>query len=428
MGLRQSLLGACLRGGLGLALVAGMVVSTAPRVPLASAADEVLPDLKMKPLSDFQIGWVNGRRMLRFTAMMVNIGAGHFEVRGSRANTSSPMLVSQVIFKTTARDSDVSRVIPTGAEGKWSGDGHNHWHVQEMMRFDMWGDSGNLRGAKVGFCFLDSDPYNLSLPGASSSFYYRGSWCATTPSALSNRMGISVGWGDEYEWYLAWQWVDITGIGSGTFTVRSKVDPYGFFLEEDEDNQCTWTRVSFTTTSNAVSVLGSGNDCVTDWQDSPFSSDIAWMWSSGITSGCGLDLYCPNQRIPREQMAAFLVRALDLPPTSTDYFTDDGASAFEGDINAIAAAGITSGCTATSFCPKGTVTREQMASFLVRALDLPASATDHFTDDDDSVHEGDINALADAGITGGCTATRFCGTDLVTRGQMAAFLHRALED
>jgi hypothetical protein len=67
-----------------------------------------------------------------------------------------------------------------------------------------------------------------------------------------------------------------------------------------------------------------------------------------------------------------------------------------------------------------------MASFLVRALNLPASGTDFFTDDNSSIHENDINSLAAAGITGGCTATTFCPHQSVTREQMAAFLERAL--
>ncbi|MGH2357895.1 MAG: S-layer homology domain-containing protein, partial [Candidatus Limnocylindria bacterium] len=78
------------------------------------------------------------------------------------------------------------------------------------------------------------------------------------------------------------------------------------------------------------------------------------------------------------------------------------------------------------FCPAAVVTREQMASFLVRALHLPATGTDYFTDDAGSVHEPDINSLAASAITGGCGGGRFCPNDAVTRGQMAAFLRRAL--
>jgi hypothetical protein len=71
-------------------------------------------------------------------------------------------------------------------------------------------------------------------------------------------------------------------------------------------------------------------------------------------------------------MAAFLKRAFSLPTTTTDFFGDDDGSVFENDINAIAAAGITLGCNPPvndSYCPTANVTREQMASFLVRAVD-----------------------------------------------------------
>jgi hypothetical protein len=55
---------------------------------------------------------------------------------------------------------------------------------------------------------------------------------------------------------------------------------------------------------------------------------------------------------------------------------------------------------------------------------------DHFRDDGGSVHEADINALAESGITKGCnppTNDRFCPSRTLTRGEIAAFLHRALD-
>ena len=206
-----------------------------------------VPDLAMAPLSDFRIQWVNGRRMLRFTAMMVNLGPGHFELRGGRASTAEPMAMRQVIYQTADRNGPIAQELPTAAVAQYSGDGHNHWHVMEMMRYDLWDGYNVVRGAKVGFCFLDSDRYF-----GSSGSYYRGSWCETSPSVLSNRMGISVGWGDEYTWDLAWQWVDITDMPSGTFVLRAKVDPYGFFLETDESNQCTIAQLSWTANSSLV--------------------------------------------------------------------------------------------------------------------------------------------------------------------------------
>ena len=67
------------------------------------------------------------------------------------------------------------------------------------------------------------------------------------------------------------------------------------------------------------------------------------------------------------------------------------------------------------------------ASAPVAAGDLPPGGT--FTDDDNNIHEGSIEAIAAAGITKGCNPPandNFCPGDTVTRGQMAAFLHREL--
>ena len=134
-------------------------------------------------------------------------------------------------------------------------------------------------------------------------------------------------------------------------------------------------------------------------------------------------------------MAAFLARALSLPPTLLDIFSDDDDSIFEADINRLAEALVTFGCGTggnpwtSTYCPNEHVTRGQMAAFLVRAVELPTADHDHFTDDNGSIFEDDINRLAEAGITKGCNPpadTEFCADEFLTRGQMAAFLNRAL--
>ncbi len=164
----------------------------------------------------------------------------------------------------------------------------------------------------------------------------------------------------------------------------------------------------------------------TDIGASAFKADILWLYSAGITGGCAATKFCPRSGVTREQMASFLVRALKLPATSRDFFTDDESSGHEADINRLAASGITGGCAAGRFCPTAGVTREQMASFLARAFKLASSSTDYFADDNSSIHEGDINRLAQSGITGGCGPGRYCPRASVTREQMAAFLHRAM--
>jgi dipeptidyl aminopeptidase/acylaminoacyl peptidase len=176
-----------------------------------------------------------------------------------------------------------------------------------------------------------------------------------------------------------------------------------------------------------------------DWQSVPgypfvdaltstFKADIQWVFDREITTGCGPERYCPNDPVTREQMAIFLDRALHLPATTTDYFSDDTGRTGEAAINRVAAARITSGCATGEYCPTDKVTRGAMASFLARAFALPSTATDFFSDDDGTTHESNINKIAAAGITSGCTPTTYCPSADVTRGQMAAFLRRALED
>jgi hypothetical protein len=155
---------------------------------------------------------------------------------------------------------------------------------------------------------------------------------------------------------------------------------------------------------------------------------IEWILAAGITTGCALERYCPDGLVTRGQMATFLTRALDLPSTAADYFTDDEGNKHEASINRVAAAGITAGCEGHHYCPDGIVTRAQMATFLARALHLASSGTDYFTDDEGSTHEARINAIAMAGLTVGCTATTYCPSGSVTRAQMATFLYRAFRD
>lgn len=159
--------------------------------------------------------------------------------------------------------------------------------------------------------------------------------------------------------------------------------------------------------------------------------NIEAIAAAGITLGCDVELYCPGDPVTRGQMAAFLNRAIDLPAATIDRFSDDDGSPFENDINRLAQAGITLGCDAsgTVYCPSGFVTRGQMAAFLVRAYGYTAGAgSNRFDDDNGSVFEADIERLAEAGVTTGCSAAEprlYCPNDRIRRDQMATFLARA---
>ncbi len=155
--------------------------------------------------------------------------------------------------------------------------------------------------------------------------------------------------------------------------------------------------------------------------------NIDLIGAAGIARGADADTFLPKERVRRMQMASLLNRALDLPGASQDHFTDDDGSPHEDAINALAEAGITRGCAAERFCPHRPVTRDGMASFLARALGLRTDSTvDFFVDDGRNVHRRNIDRLAAAGITTGSTADRFHPRRLVLRDQLATFLARAL--
>ncbi len=174
-----------------------------------------------------------------------------------------------------------------------------------------------------------------------------------------------------------------------------------------------------------------------DDQGSPHEAAIEGLAAAGITRGCHDDkpIFCPERRVTRGEMAAFLDRALDLPPSEGNPFTDIGNSIFRSSIERLAAAGITKGCNPPAndrFCPNDPVRRGEMATFLVRALGLePVTGGAGFSDTGDSVHRYSIEAIAGADITKGCNPPdndRYCPQEPVIRAQMATFLVRALSE
>jgi parallel beta-helix repeat protein len=162
---------------------------------------------------------------------------------------------------------------------------------------------------------------------------------------------------------------------------------------------------------------------------------IETLFGAGVTGGCSVTppLYCPESMVTREQMAAFIIRALgefDPPAPATQRFLDvPPSSPFYRFIDRMAVLGITGGCGGGNYCPGAPVTREQMAAFIVRALGEfapPQPAAQRFLDVPPSnPFYAFIDRMAVLGITAGCTTTSYCPLAAVTRAQMAVFLVRA---
>jgi len=98
---------------------------------------------------------------------------------------------------------------------------------------------------------------------------------------------------------------------------------------------------------------------------------ITRLVSNGITAGCGGGSYCPDFSVTRQQMAVFLLKSKNglcyVPPPCSGHFPDVPCpSTFADWVEDLAAQGITGGCGGGNYCPTNPVTRQQMAVFLLK--------------------------------------------------------------
>ncbi|MFP4150072.1 MAG: S-layer homology domain-containing protein, partial [Nitriliruptoraceae bacterium] len=145
---------------------------------------------------------------------------------------------------------------------------------------------------------------------------------------------------------------------------------------------------------------------------------VAWE----VTRGSRTGTYDPWRPVTRGQMATFLTRLLDLAPTGRSSFPDTAASTHERGILAVADAGIAGGFTDGTFRPEATLTRGQLATFLLRAAELEPRASGTATDVAGTTHERAIHAVMAAGIAGGFPDGTYRPNDPVARAQMATLL------
>jgi hypothetical protein len=217
--------------------------ATAAPSAAAVPSNALLPNLVMESLHEWHVEYDDqGNRLLRVTTIFSNYGVGPFELIGSRAGTDQPFMdLTQIVYLPGGATVEV----PTPVHAEYAGDGHNHWHTQRAVTMELSSvlDPGTVRsGSKIDFCFFDNRRTNPSISGSPSGAYYRFAWCGE-PGDLSVRMGLSLGWGDRYEWDFVYQWIDITGMPGGTYTLQATVDKPDDFIETDDTDNCTISRI-----------------------------------------------------------------------------------------------------------------------------------------------------------------------------------------
>lgn len=225
-----------------LALFFGAFVFVTP-LSVASAPAR-LPDLGVARLETaFMEIAADGKKRLRFTVSIANVGAGPIEVVASRPRRGADWTAWQQVRRA---DGSTYRVPLPGVRMVFVGlTEHGHWHIYGAARYELrrLGEPEPVRiHVKRGFCLYDSNLYRRSLPGASSKRAYPRDACGKKRE-LSLAMGISVGWRDDYYWRIPGQLMDITTLPKGRYRLTVTADPRNWLRESNEGNNVTWVDI-----------------------------------------------------------------------------------------------------------------------------------------------------------------------------------------
>jgi hypothetical protein len=244
---------------------------------------ELLPDLDQVRPSGLQVQTVRTRRGTRFrlgfTSATDNGGTGPLLLEGRRRSGSLKMTVSQ---RVSLSDGTTGVRRDVGEFRYEPGGGHDHFHYQRFMRYELRRASDFKRvvtDRKSGFCLRDAYVTKRSdfpLPGHPRDAVFTSFCGKHTPSLRTMREGISVGWGDVYKAYLEGQHLELNGLPAGRYLLVHRVNVKRRLKESDYTN-------------NAASVL------------------IRLRWPNGSRRQPALDVLarCPDsERCPAESPPA----------------------------------------------------------------------------------------------------------------------------
>ncbi len=171
------------------------------------------------------------RFFLGFESAAGNRGAGPLTLVAARAGTSeAEMGLVQEITHSEGR----ARNVPLRATLRYvRSPTHAHWHLLGFMRYELRGDGGTLRDRKTGFCLGDRYRLGLELLRAERSARYVDECGKSRPELRELRVGISVGWGDDYAPHLEGQEFDVSDLPAGRYLLVHRVNPERLLLESD---------------------------------------------------------------------------------------------------------------------------------------------------------------------------------------------------
>lgn len=159
--------------------------------------------------------------------------------------------------------------------------------------------------------------------------------------------------------------------------------------------------------------------------------EIDAVGAAGISSGCGNHNYCPGNLASRKEVSVFIIAGMGESGSGVrfnQYFDDIANDGYAPFINRMKELGITSGCAVRRFCPDSPATRKEVAVFVISAMGERPSLAPFNAYFDDIANDGfahSINRVFELRITAGCATRRYCPSTAVDRASMAVFAAEA---
>jgi hypothetical protein len=169
------------------------------------------------------------QRCLRFDQVIANRGDGPFELRYKLEGLATDQRLDQRIYSSDGsyrdRKADTYQFHPA----------HAHFHYRNFAQSRLWASEadGNRLGdapvrvtRKNGFCMIDvrNERFGPGEKGEAPRGYMFPA-CNTPTSGTDMRNGISVGWADVYNWFLADQFIEVSGLAPGHYVLETITDP-----------------------------------------------------------------------------------------------------------------------------------------------------------------------------------------------------------
>ena len=171
-----------------------------------------------------------------------------------------------------------------------------------------------------------------------------------------------------------------------------------------------------------------------DIDSNPFKAEINFIAEKGITTGWSDGTYRPGDKIERGAMAAYLYRLAGSPryeaPAESPFKDVKTTDPFYKEIAWLQSTGITTGWSDGTFRPNETVNRDAMAAFFYRAAGSPEYTNANpakFSDVQDNPFAKEIAWLEEQGITTGWPDGTFRPGQAIDRDAMAAFIARYMK-